>query len=529
MKRVGLFICIALLSVPGSLFAQATDSFTISQLYGSDTELPTTPTPFAVSPTSPTQIDVTWGASTDNSAVAAYQLFRDGAQIATTTALSYIDTGLTASTTYSYYVRALDLFGNQSVPSATLATTTFDYPPVVATSTPTSSSPVSSTVLPPRLQSIQIDPGVFNAWVTFLTQQPVTYTLRYGTDETLTTGFVQSDVFKKEHSTVLTDLQPQTTYFYALIATDRYGRERRLSEGQFTTLSEYITQVVPNVRAFDAYAVAGGVSLIWENPAFADFRYVRVVRSHYWYPQDPHNGFVVYEGPADSFYDTGAFTTADTEYYTIYTYAADGRVSSGAVTRVRALGAPALPPEAVPEPASVASTTDTLPATPEPAAPTLSLGDVQVIQSGIAVEAVAGVYPVVAATPFMIQMPARAIPNGGYTLFAHYAYPLPTMRQVQYFFHPIVGAADTLESSAVFTDLGQYDVTLKLTNAEGVTVATLPLVLMVSEDAAAGSSVIPDSRSVLAAYVLLGGLVGLVVILMLRWLLLVLFRLFRRG
>jgi len=59
---------------------------------------------------SPTQVDLTWLASTDSggSGLAGYRIFRGGTQIATTTATSYSNTGLTANTTYAYTVRAFD-------------------------------------------------------------------------------------------------------------------------------------------------------------------------------------------------------------------------------------------------------------------------------------------------------------------------------------------------------------------------------------------------------------------------------------
>jgi fibronectin type 3 domain-containing protein len=96
-----------------------------------DTTPPTAPTNLAATASSSSQIGVTWTASTDNVGVTGYRIERcTGAscssfgQIATPTATSYNDTGLTASTSYSYRVRATDAAGNLSIYSNTASAAT---------------------------------------------------------------------------------------------------------------------------------------------------------------------------------------------------------------------------------------------------------------------------------------------------------------------------------------------------------------------------------------------------------------------
>ena len=86
-----------------------------------DTEPPSTPTNLSATSTSSSQINLSWTASTDNVGVVGYQIERcQGAgctsfvHIATSTGISHSDTGLTASTTYRYQVRAVDGAGNLS-------------------------------------------------------------------------------------------------------------------------------------------------------------------------------------------------------------------------------------------------------------------------------------------------------------------------------------------------------------------------------------------------------------------------------
>jgi hypothetical protein len=68
--------------------------------------------------TSPAQgmgsVTLAWSASTDDTAVTAYQVLRNGAVVATVTTPGWTDTGLPPATTVGYRVRALDAWGNTS-------------------------------------------------------------------------------------------------------------------------------------------------------------------------------------------------------------------------------------------------------------------------------------------------------------------------------------------------------------------------------------------------------------------------------
>ncbi len=91
-----------------------------------DTVEPTSPgTPTLDSKTEST-VSFSWTPATDNVGVTDYQVYRDGAAIATVAAptTSYTDTGLTPETSYTYHVTALDAAGNESAPSGDLIVTT---------------------------------------------------------------------------------------------------------------------------------------------------------------------------------------------------------------------------------------------------------------------------------------------------------------------------------------------------------------------------------------------------------------------
>ncbi|MFJ6574259.1 glycoside hydrolase family 6 protein [Streptomyces sp. NPDC091292] len=92
---------------------------------GGDTQAPTVPTGLTVTGTSRSSVSLSWTASTDNTAVSGYDVFRNGVQVgSTTTSTSFTDNGLEASTAYSYRVRARDAAGNTSALSSAVTGTT---------------------------------------------------------------------------------------------------------------------------------------------------------------------------------------------------------------------------------------------------------------------------------------------------------------------------------------------------------------------------------------------------------------------
>jgi len=104
----------------GTASAQAT--VTVSP--APDTNAPSVPASLTATAVSTSQINLTWAASTDNVGVTGYQVFRNGTKVATVTATNYSDTGLSASTTYSYAVAAADAAGNVSAQSTSVSATT---------------------------------------------------------------------------------------------------------------------------------------------------------------------------------------------------------------------------------------------------------------------------------------------------------------------------------------------------------------------------------------------------------------------
>ncbi|MCA9405666.1 MAG: VCBS repeat-containing protein [Candidatus Omnitrophica bacterium] len=91
---------------------------------GGDMESPSVPQNLSATVVSSSQINLDWDDSTDNVGVTGYRIFRDGSELTTTTQSDYSDTGLSASTTYSYQVEAYDAASNTSAKSTSAQATT---------------------------------------------------------------------------------------------------------------------------------------------------------------------------------------------------------------------------------------------------------------------------------------------------------------------------------------------------------------------------------------------------------------------
>ncbi len=219
---------ITITGTSGSLSHQTTFSLTVS-----DTIPPTAPTNLAGQAVSSSQIDLSWTASTDNVGVASYQVERcqgnpcTFAQIGTTTTTNYNDTGLSANTTYSYRVRAVD---GSSLMS--------NYSNVVnAITPPLSTSPPNA---PTNLLATAVSSSSINLSWTDNSTDETGFRIERSTSST--SGFI---VIKSTFSNTITysdvtGLNASTTYYYRVYAFNVAG-DSIPATGFATTLAPPLT------------------------------------------------------------------------------------------------------------------------------------------------------------------------------------------------------------------------------------------------------------------------------------------------
>jgi len=106
-----------------------------------------------------------------------------------------------------------------------------------------------------------------------------------------------------------------------------------------------------NVSNFEAIPGDKKIELKWKNPPDLDFKAVRIMRSETFYPNDPSDGILVYDGK-DTFVEIRFLQNGVRYYFTAFAYDKVGNYSSGAIVSAvpQKLGArPIVPPPPPPE------------------------------------------------------------------------------------------------------------------------------------------------------------------------------------
>jgi len=195
-----------------------------------DTEAPTVPTNLTSSNITSSSVNLAWTAATDNIGVTGYDIYKDNVYYATTASTGYSVTGLNASTSYSFYVKAKDAAGNLSAASNTANVTTSEI--VIGEDAPMISAINISSVTSGRryyvTSTINVTSGgnpVSNAYVEFTWSGSYTGTVSGYTDAS---GNFSSTTAKIKYNSVTVTINDITAtgYYWDMAAsevTDSYN------------------------------------------------------------------------------------------------------------------------------------------------------------------------------------------------------------------------------------------------------------------------------------------------------------------
>ncbi|MGW5156496.1 glycosyl hydrolase family 18 protein [Nonomuraea wenchangensis] len=187
---------------------------------GTDTTAPSVPGNLRSTGVTSTSVSLAWNASTDNVAVTGYEVYRGSTLVTTVTGTTYTDTGLTASTAYTYTVRARDAAGNRSAASAA----------VTATTSNGGGTDTTAPSVPGNLRS------------TGVTSSSVSLAWNASTDNVAVTGYEVyrgSTLVATVTDTAYTDtgLAASTAYSYTVRARDAAGNRSAASAAVTATTS----------------------------------------------------------------------------------------------------------------------------------------------------------------------------------------------------------------------------------------------------------------------------------------------------
>ena len=181
---------------------------------------------------------------------------------------------------------------------------------------------ISNVVVTVQFNSVQID------WKTL--HEFSTSKVSWGLNQDYSAGIVSSTKLLRDHTVDITNLEEKKIYYFLITSIDSSGNQSFYS-GQFISGSKEDLTAPLNITNFNARASNGKIELTWENPKDADFLFTRVVRSTTFFPVDPSNGFVVYEGDGQNYLDQSV-TPGIIYYYTAFTRDLTGNYSSGAIS-----------------------------------------------------------------------------------------------------------------------------------------------------------------------------------------------------
>lgn len=219
----------------------------VSGLVGASPDItpPSVPSGVTMTGRSATDIALSWTASSDDTAVTGYHVYRNGMLVGTPVGANYDDVGLAPNTNYSYTVSAFDAATNESAQSS---------PPYSAV-TLIDSSPPS---IPAGLhQTTSTTSSVSIAW-------------NASTDNVGVTGYDiyrNGSLIKTQSAISLTDngLSVYTSYTYTITAHDAANNTSSLSAPLYGSTAQDITAPTVPDNIIKTGSTVSSVSLSWNS------------------------------------------------------------------------------------------------------------------------------------------------------------------------------------------------------------------------------------------------------------------------
>jgi len=224
--------------------------------------------------------------------------------------------------------------------NATTSTTTISLE--VETSGTTTPPPSSSgsgggvvviDTTPPSIYDLVIIPSQLSATINWRTNEPAISSVFWGEMADYEMGIISKTDYAINQSTIIENLKSNYSYHIKIEATDQFGNKTITRDQVFKTLGLPDSTPPANVSELKATEGDNLIEIMWNNPPDSDFSGVRIVKNDQFYPQDPYDGEIIYQGKNEKLADKEVFN--QNYYYTIFTYDKLGNYSSGAIIKAK--------------------------------------------------------------------------------------------------------------------------------------------------------------------------------------------------
>lgn len=201
---------------------------------------------------------------------------------------------------------------------------------------------IISDTTAPIISGLKAEPSVDSSLISWNTNEPSVAKISWGKTLDYEDGSLSEVFYISTHSTKIVNLSPDTDYYFKLELKDTFGNEGKVENQRFKTLpvvaAKPVLPVQPeppaNVTDLSAKPQDNFIDLEWKNPEDKNFRSVRILRSEKFYPSDPFDGEMVYEGPAEKIKDE-KIKNGVTYYYSVFSDDGKGNYSSGAIASAK--------------------------------------------------------------------------------------------------------------------------------------------------------------------------------------------------
>lgn len=184
---------------------------------------------------------------------------------------------------------------------------------------------VTGTIL-----DLKIETGINYAVISWNTDVPTFGQVSWGRGDNFNDGVINNTKIMKHHEVVIENLSASTNYSYFINSSlPEYYIATKY--GNFTTLPIPEIRIIPSIYNLISTSTDDEIILNWSNPESEDFYGVKIVRSPFFFPADPSEGKVVYDGRGTYFRDSDV-SFDQRYYYSAFSYNKDLEFSSGVIT-----------------------------------------------------------------------------------------------------------------------------------------------------------------------------------------------------